>query len=82
MSDERSRMPDAKTKPPLEFAHCDLAGPIEQTAREGFKYALCFTHDFSSLITMYFSRGAVRSAASSYAAMRTVASSRPVLVIV
>ena len=28
------------------------------------------------------SRGAVRSAASSYAAMRTVAGSRPVLVIV
>ena len=54
MSDERSRMPDAKAKAPLQFVHCDLAGPIEQTAREGFKYALCFTDDFSSLITMYF----------------------------
>ena len=33
-------------------------------------------------VTIVVSRGAVRSAASSYAAMRTVAGSRPVLVIV
>ena len=33
-------------------------------------------------IALFVSRGAVRSAASSYAAMRTVAGSRPVLVIV
>ena len=54
MSGKRSRMPDAKAKASLEFVHCDLAGPIEQTAIEGFKYALCFTDDFSSLIAMYF----------------------------
>ena len=29
MSDERSRMSDAKAKAPLEFVRCDLAGPIE-----------------------------------------------------
>ena len=54
MSDEKCRIPDVRAKEPLEFVHYDFAGPIEPAAREGFKYALCFTDDFSSLVTMYF----------------------------
>ena len=39
------------------------------------------TMEVSTMQSHIDSRGAVRSAASSYAAMRTVAGSRPVLVI-
>ena len=32
---------------PLEFVPCDLAGPIELVAKDGFKYALSFVDRFS-----------------------------------
>ena len=41
----------------------------------------CMYMYFTFHIMYYYSRGAVRSAASSYAAMRMVAGSRPALVI-
>mgnify|MGYP002804719007 FL=1 len=30
----RNRLPDQRAKAPLEFVHCDLAGPIEPTAKD------------------------------------------------
>lgn len=54
MTNERSRLPDAKAKTPLELVHCDLAGPMDPTSREGFRYTLGFTDDYSGLVTVYF----------------------------
>ena len=54
MTKERSRLPDARAKVPLELVHCDLAGPMYPTSREGFRYTLGFTDDYSGLVTVYF----------------------------
>ena len=39
---------------PLELVHCDLAGPIDRIAREGFRYALAFADDYLGIIMIYF----------------------------
>ena len=54
MCQTRSREPDQSTKAPLDFVHCDLAGPIEPAAKDGFKYALCFIDDFTGINMIYF----------------------------
>ena len=36
----RSRIPDKRAQKPLEFVHCDLAGPIDPVARDGCKNRL------------------------------------------
>ena len=54
MCQTRSRVPDRRAKMPLEFVHCDLAGPIEPMAKGGFKYALCFVDDFTGIHKVYF----------------------------
>ena len=54
MTNERSRLPDARAKAPLELVHSDLAGPMDPTSREGFRYTLGFTDDYSGLVTVYF----------------------------
>ena len=54
MTDTRSRIPDSRANAPFEFVHCDLAGPVTPIAREGFRYAICFTDDYTSLVTVYF----------------------------
>lgn len=41
---------------PLELVHCDLAGPIDPIAREGFRYAIAFVDDYSGIIMIYFLR--------------------------
>ena len=38
----------------LELVHCDLAGPIEPVAKEGFRYALGFINDYSGILMIYF----------------------------
>ena len=50
----RSRKPDERAKIPLEFVHCDLAGPITPVARDGFKYALSFVDDYTGVNMVYF----------------------------
>jgi len=50
----RSRKADTKASAPLQLVHSDLAGPIEPTSHEGYKYALSFTDDFSGAVTVYF----------------------------
>ena len=53
MVNETCKLPDARAKYPLQFVHVDVSGPIEPTAREGFRYTLCFTDDFSGLLCVY-----------------------------
>ena len=54
MCQMRNKSPDERAKAPLDFVHCDLAGPIDPIGRDGFKYALSFVDDFSGIITVYF----------------------------
>ena len=49
----RNRKPDARAKRPLELVHTDLAGPIHTESREGYKYVVSFTDDFSSAVFVY-----------------------------
>ena len=56
MCQTRNREPDQRAKAPLEFVHCDLAGPTEPVAKDGFKYALSFVDDFSGTNMIYFLR--------------------------
>ena len=56
MCQTRNREPDQRASVPLEFVHCDLAGPIEPVAKDGFKYALSFVDDFSGTNMIYFLR--------------------------
>ena len=54
MTQYRSREADMKANSILELVHCDLAGPIEPVAREGFRYVLGFIDDYSGIIMIYF----------------------------
>ena len=54
MTQPRNRKPDTGATMPLELVHCDLAGPIDPIAREGFRYALAFVDDYSGMIMIYF----------------------------
>ena len=56
MCQTRNRESDQRASAPLEFVHCDLAGPIEPVAKDGFKYALSFVDDFSGTNMIYFLR--------------------------
>jgi hypothetical protein len=38
----------------LDFVHCDLAGPIEPVAKDGFRYALSFVDDYTGINMIYF----------------------------
>ncbi len=38
----------------LELVHTDLAGPIDPEGKDGFKYALAFTDDYSGAVFVYF----------------------------
>ena len=50
----RNRKPDARAKAALELVHTDLAGPIDPVSRDGYKFALSFTDDYSSAVFVYF----------------------------
>eukprot|EP00794_Sanderia_malayensis_P006415 gene6415-7146_t len=54
MCQTRNRKPDERAKGPLEFVHCDLAGPIDPKAKDGFMCALCFVDDFTGIHMVYF----------------------------
>ncbi|KAJ8044729.1 Copia protein [Holothuria leucospilota] len=54
MTQGRNREPDARSDIPLGLVHTDLAGPIEPVSKEGFKYAMAFTDDFSGAVFVYF----------------------------
>ena len=50
----RNRVADVRAKAPLELVHTDVAGPIDPESRDGYRYALSFTDDFSSAVFVYF----------------------------
>jgi hypothetical protein len=54
MTQPRNRKPDKRATKNLELIHCDLAGPIDPIAKEGFRYALAFVDDYSGIIMIYF----------------------------
>ena len=54
LTDDRNRQPDKRAKSPLELVHTDLSGPIEPVSRDGFKYSIAFTDDFSGAVAVYF----------------------------
>ena len=54
MAQYRNREADMKANSVLELVHCDLAGPIEPVAKEGFRYALGFIDDYSGILMIYF----------------------------
>ena len=43
-----------KVETVLELVHTDLAGPVEPMAKEGFRFAISFTDDYSGIIFVYF----------------------------
>jgi len=47
LTQNRNRNSDARATAPLELLHTDLAGPVDPAFKEGFKYCLAFTDDFS-----------------------------------
>jgi len=51
---KRNREADVRAKQPFELVHTDLARPIDPTAKDGFKYAMIFTDDFSGCNFTYF----------------------------
>ena len=50
----RNREPDERAKKCMELVHTDLAGPINPTAKDGFRYAISFVDDYSSATFIYF----------------------------
>ena len=54
MCQSRNRKPDEKPNKPLEFVYCDLAGPIDPVAKEGYKYTLSFVDDYTAINIVYF----------------------------
>ena len=52
----RKRNLDRRARNILQLVHCDLAGPIDPVAEDGFRHALSFIDDYSGLITIYFIR--------------------------
>lgn len=50
----RSRESDVRAKAALDLVHTDLAGPIDPTSKDGHKYAISFTDDYSSAVFVYF----------------------------
>jgi transposase InsO family protein len=54
MTQYRSRNSDRRATTTLELVHCDLAGPVDPIAKDGFRYALSFIDDYSGLIMVNF----------------------------
>ena len=54
MTQSRNRNPDVRSKAPLELVHTDLAGPVDPISKEGFKYTIAFTDDYSGAVFVYF----------------------------
>ena len=49
----RNREPDVRAKAALQLIHTDLADPIDPVTKEGFKYTLAFTDDYSGTVSVY-----------------------------
>ena len=49
----RNRKPDVRAKSALELVHTDLAGPIDPESKEGYRYVVSFTDDYSGAVFVY-----------------------------
>ena len=54
MSNDRNKTLDSKAAKILTLVHCDLAGPIQPLAKDGYKYILNFIDDYFGLTVLYF----------------------------
>ena len=54
LAQSRNQEPDERAKAALEVVHTDLAGAIEQEAKDGFRYTRAFTDDYSGAVFVYF----------------------------
>lgn len=50
----RNRQADSKATEILELVHTDPCGPMEPTDRDGYKYTIAFTDDYSGMTWTYF----------------------------
>ena len=50
----RNREADRRAVNVLDLVHCDLAGPIDPVAKDGFRYAISFVDDYSGINMTYF----------------------------
>ena len=46
MSNDRNKTLDCKAIKILAIVHSDLAGPIKQLAKDGYKYVISFIDDY------------------------------------
>ena len=53
-SNQRNHEADTRATKPFELVHTDLAGPIEPMAKDGFRYVIIFTDDYSGCLFTYF----------------------------
>ena len=53
LTQHRNRAPDERAMSNLELVHCDLAGPIDPVAKDGYKYAISFVDDYSGITMIY-----------------------------
>ena len=56
MCNEKCVLPDERATQPLAFVHADLAGPVTPTGKDGFKYVLAFTDDYSGVVSTYMQK--------------------------
>ncbi|CAB4006338.1 Hypothetical predicted protein [Paramuricea clavata] len=53
MTQCRNRNPDVRSKAPLELVHTDLAGPVDPMSKDGFRYTVAFTDDYSGAVPRF-----------------------------
>ena len=53
-SNQRNHEADTCATKPFELVHTDLAGPIDPIAKDGFRYVIIFTDDYSGCLFTYF----------------------------
>ena len=70
----RSSKQDPRADTPIEFVHSDVTGPITPVAKDGYRYAITFTDDYTSTIFVYFLK---LKSDSTYALKQFIADSAP-----
>ena len=54
MSNDRNKTLNSKATKILALLHSDLAGPIQPSKKDGYKYVINFIDDYSGLRMLYF----------------------------
>ena len=54
MSNDRNKTLDCKATKILALVYCDLVGPIQPLAKNGYKYVINFIDNYSGLTMLYF----------------------------